>query len=211
MKFISIFEEQSKLINEDLKYTLPYQNIEEELKKTKFILFFDAFELGYDLDKVRNESTELINDFNALIDVLDKNVSKKSLIVDTSSEASGNKGGGFGEDLIPDFMTAINIAFIFVIIQSATGFFGEAGKDFYLFIKKNTKKLRHERIRHAYVILRGNKNEAKFLFQSSFNQETFEIAWKSMLQTDVDSLKIEKFEERIFVYDTAKNKWVIFN
>lgn len=210
MKFFSIFEEQNKVQDDDwgLKYSKAYEFIGNEVKKSPVTLFFDARDLGFDLHKTREESKSLVEDFDDLMKKIDRGIEEKSLVVDTAIEADA--GGGGVEDLIPSFSTIIQTAFVFVILQSTTGFFQEAGKDFYVWIKNKIKKVKYKKGKHVYVIIRGKKKEAKFLFQSSFSEETFENAWKEMLKFNVDELDIEEYEERIYVFDTKENRWVIF-
>lgn len=210
MKFLSIFEEQNKVQSEDwgLKYSKAHEFISDEVRKSPVTLFFDAHDLGFDLNKTREESKSLVEEFNDLIGGIDKGIKEKSLVVDTAIEA--DSGGGGIEDLIPTFSTIIQTVFVFVMLQSTTGFFQESGKDFYVWIKSKIKKVKYKKGKHVYVIIRGKKREAKFLFQSSFNEETFENAWKEMLKFNVNELDIEEYEERIYVFDTKENKWVIF-
>ena len=210
MKFVSIFEEQNKIQEDDwgMKYSKAHESVSNEVRKSLVTLFFDAHDMGIDLHKTREESKNLVEEFGDLMNGISEEVEQKSLVVDTAIEADA--GGGGAEDLIPSFSTIIQTVFVFVILQSTTGFLQEAGKDFYVWIKGKVKKARYKKGKHAYVVLRGKKKEAKFLFQSSFNEETFDNAWKEMLKFNVDKLDIKEHEERIYVFDTKESKWVIF-
>lgn len=211
MKFLSIFEEENKTPGDDwaFKHTNAFDVINNEVKKAKLGLFFDAHDLGYDLHNTREESQQLVKEFDNLIEKIDKNLKEKSLVVDTAFEADA--GGGFDIGFVPNFSTIVKAIFVFVILQSTTGFLQEAGKEFYTWIKNRLNQVKYKQGKHAFVVLRGKHKEAKFLFVENLNEETFEKAWKEMLKFNVDKLDIEEYEERIYIFDPIDTKWVIFS
>lgn len=212
MKYVSIFEEQNKVPGDDwsLKYSEANDVVGREIKKSKISLFYDSNDMGFDLHAAREEANGIVEDFHDLIDGVGGGIEDDSLVVDTGIEADAGGGGG-GIEFIPTFNTVLKVVFVFVFAQSVTGFLQEAGKDFYVYVKSKIKKARYRKSWHVFFVIRGKKQEAKFLFQSHFSEEIFEEAWAEMLKFNVDKLDIEKYEERIYIFDTKTNEWVIFN